>query len=155
MPRSSFQELKDGIRRIGAEFNELKIAIAVRNRERSWREFKYQLAALRFEAAFMRYAAAYREAAFNPNQPRVPAGSREGGQWAKDENVVDASGASSVTSDVTPDPIAPGTQFAQTQIEIKPEALTGDTRIDNATTKLTATLAGVMDVIEYVPGLTP
>lgn len=58
-------------------------------------------------------------------------------------------------SDANPDAIIPGAQYAQTQIEIKPSAWTADPRIDATTTKLTTTLAGVMDVVEYVSGVTP
>jgi hypothetical protein len=54
-----------------------------------------------------------------------------------------------------PDPITPGAQYAQTQIEIKPSALTADPKIDETTLKLTTTLAGVMDVVQYTPGITP
>ncbi len=40
---------------------------------------KWHVAALRFEIAMRRHALALK--AFNPDQPRVPAGSSQGGQW--------------------------------------------------------------------------
>lgn len=168
MFQTSFDELKQGFRQIHAELNELKEIVATRRSKSAWWEFKCRLAALRFEAALIRYSDACRKAGFNPSQPRMPAGSRDGGQWMSDGSDSSRGGGqtsrvrfdggsdkSPVMSDATPDVVAPGAQYAQTQIGIKPEALTGDARIDTATIKLTTTLAEVMDVIEYVPGLTP
>lgn len=48
---------------------------------------KWLAAATRFEIAMRRHDRALKYAykyGFNPNQPRVPAGQREGGQWAND-----------------------------------------------------------------------
>ena len=124
-------------------------------------------------AIFDRAMRAYRlSRKYSPDQPRVPAGSREGGQWtsgggdppsnARPENsrpirLADANHASGsrVMSDASPDPIRPGARYA-TLIEIKPEALVGDPRIVSTTVKLTAILGHVMDIVE--PGsdaLTP
>jgi hypothetical protein len=145
--------------------------LTARRRDREYREFKYKLAALRFEKALIRYLHACKKAGFNPNQPRVPRGSREGGQWTSEGSsatsrletetpvrvrLADGSGVlgSPVLSDARPDPIIPGAQYAQTQIEIKPSALTADPKIDETTVTLTTTLARVMDVVEYTPGIT-
>jgi hypothetical protein len=94
----------------------------------------------------------------------VPAGNSDGGQWTSEGGggaarvrIADAGGAltSPVMSDASPDPIISGAQYAQTQITIRPSALTGISTIDDITKKLTNTLAGVMDVVEYAPGLSP
>lgn len=56
------------------------------------------------------------EGKYSPDQPRVPAGSSEGGQWTSE-----GGGAGSgrndprVISDATPDPARPGAQYAQTR----------------------------------------
>ena len=42
---------------------------------------KYRLAGLRFELALVRYGLLLRKANFNPDQPRVPSGNPDGGQW--------------------------------------------------------------------------
>ena len=110
---------------------------------------------------------------YSPDQPRVPAGSREGGQWtsgggespsnaladsSRPVRLADAGHRSDsrVMSDASPDPIRPGARYAATEIEIKPNALVGDPRIVSTTVKLTSILAHAMDIVE--PGsdaLTP
>jgi hypothetical protein len=50
-------------------------------------------------------------------------------------------------SDATPDPIIPGAQYAQTQVEIHPSALTGISTIDDTTKTLANTLASVVDML--------
>ncbi len=117
-------------------------------------------------AIFSRYEAKYR-----PDQPRVPKGVPEGGQWTDDGGGGGSAGSQSggsgggstnersggstpdvVMSDATPDPIRPGAQYAQlTPLKIETSALTGIQRIDDTTLKLANTLARVMDVVEY-PG---
>ncbi|MDQ2084333.1 hypothetical protein RA307_29450 [Xanthobacteraceae bacterium Astr-EGSB] len=107
------------------------------------------------------------KAGFNPNQPRVPAGNPAGGQWTDGGNgtnpllnavrLADAGGVigSDVMSDASPDPLIAGAQYAMAQIEIHTDALTGIETIDETTKNLTATLAGVVDRVEYVPTMTP
>ncbi len=52
------------------------------------------------------------KAGFNPNQPRIPAGNHDGGQWTR-EGGNEASSASQVASDATPDnDWIPGAQYA-------------------------------------------
>jgi hypothetical protein len=104
---------------------------------------------------------------FNPNQPRVPAGYPTGGRWTDGGNgtnpllnavrLADAGGVigSDVMSDASPDPLIAGAQYAMAQIEIHTDALTGIETIDDTTKNLTATLAGVVDTVDYVPGMTP
>jgi hypothetical protein len=61
--------------------------MALRAIESGLLRLKWLAAATRFEIAMRRHDRALKYAykyGFNPNQPRVPAGSREGGQWAGD-----------------------------------------------------------------------
>lgn len=173
--------LKRGARQIRNEISELGELLAVRRLEKACRDIKYQLAAVRFETALIRDAVVSRKAGFNPNEPRVPAGSPEGGQWTTEGGtnnkprvgtgpksrsgggnptrvrLADASNASGspVMSDATPDPIIPGAQYAQTRINVHTSALTGISSIDDTTMRLAHTLARVKDVIDYAPDLGP
>jgi hypothetical protein len=58
-------------------------------------------------------------------------------------------------TDANPDPIIPGAQYAQTQVTVHTSALTGIESIDDTTTKLAHTLAGILDGIEILPDATP
>jgi hypothetical protein len=91
---------------------------------------RWHLAVARFELMLVKLVLQERKANFNPNQPRVPGGNPDGGQWT--------SGGTS-----------------RTQVTIDPSALTGISTIDDVTKDLTNILADVMDVVEYVPGLSP
>lgn len=118
-----------------------------------------------------RTARAYCAQKYRPNQPRVPAGSREGGRWTDANGVaisVDDGSRSrvrvpdarmvtnpAVMSDATPDPIIAGAQYAQTQVAIDTSALTGISSIDDTTKTLANTLARVKDVVNYLPDLGP
>ena len=103
------------------------------------------------------------KANFNPNQPRLPAGGPDGGQWTDEgggTTRVRAADAritltSPVMSDALPDPVIPGVMYAQTRIDIETSALTGISTIDDTTKKLTSTLVSVLDVVEHGPNLTP
>jgi hypothetical protein len=56
------------------------------------------------------------ERKYRPDQPRVPAGVREGGQWTDDERGGGIGGGINdhrIISDASPDPVRPGTQYAQ------------------------------------------
>jgi hypothetical protein len=81
---------------------------------RAWAELqaiKRELAEIRFEIKFRRLLRDLK-AGFNPNQPRVPAGSREGGQWMSGDGG-NARNDSRVLSDATPDNTwKPGAQYA-------------------------------------------
>ncbi len=98
-------------------------------------------------------AEAVAKANFNPNEPRVPRGNPDGGQWATGGG--SATDVSPVMTDANPDPLIPGARYAQTQITVHTSALTGIESIDDTTTKLTHTLAGVLDGIEILPDWTP
>jgi hypothetical protein len=50
------------------------------------------------------------ERKYSPDQPRVPAGNSDGGQWTNEGGGITDS---RVLSDATPDPIRPGAQYAQ------------------------------------------
>jgi len=102
---------------------ELSRALAVRAIEGGLLRLKWLAAATRFELAMLRHDRALK---YRPDQPRVPAGNPDGGQWTIDAG--SAGGGSStahkpaagsrrndprVLSDATPDPIRPGSQYAQ------------------------------------------
>lgn len=136
-----------------------------------------EFVALRFD--WERTIGRYYKRKYRPDQPRVPAGSREGGQWTYDggggtshreaspsSNVgagtsrvrpADESSVlgSAIMSDANPDPIIPGAQYAQTPINIDASALTGISSIDDTTRQLANTLARVKDVVNYLPDLGP
>ena len=152
-------ELERGFREIRRELDEIKKLIGIRRREKTYREIKYELAAARFETSLIRYVAACRKAGFNPGQPRVPAGSREGGRWTSDgdgsfADAGDAQG-SPVMSDTNPDSVIPGARYAQTLINIDTSALTGISTIDDTTKRLVNTLAQIKDTIGYASGFSP
>jgi hypothetical protein len=163
-------ELRRDLGQISREVSELKEMVADRRRERVLDQFRRELAYLRFETALIRRF--YVDRKFNPNQPRVPAGSREGGQWTT-EGSADTTRPSSespararraeatsilssqVMSDSTPDPIVSDAQYAQTQFNIDPSALTGVSTIDTTTKQLANTLARVKDTFESTSNLSP
>jgi len=85
MPQAStsfLNQLEVGLREIQDELSELKEILAMRRRDRVCREFKYELAALRFETILVRYAHISQKAGFRRDQPRRPKGTEEGGQWS-------------------------------------------------------------------------
>jgi hypothetical protein len=59
---------------------DIRRLMALRAIEGGLLRLKWLAAATRFELALLRHDRALK-AGFNPNEPRVPAGSREGGQW--------------------------------------------------------------------------
>jgi hypothetical protein len=73
---------------------------------------------------------------YSSDQPRVPAGNSDGGQWTSGGGI-------------DGNPIAPTQQYASTLVVKHPGARTGDPRIDQTTDKLVTALAGVMETIEY------
>jgi hypothetical protein len=103
---------------------------------------------------------------YDPNQPRVPAGNSDGGQWTRvggyeGGRTLAGLGPQSVSS--RPDmarggPIfdsaAPEVQLAATSVDIG-NALTGISTIDDTTKALTNMLVQVGDTIAYLPGRSP
>jgi hypothetical protein len=83
-------------------------------------KLKYELRAARFLRATERLIAVLRKANFDPNQPRVPAGNPDGGQWTGvGSGAATAAGRNDprVISDATPDnDWKPDTQFAQNRL---------------------------------------
>src|SRR4029077_17002051 len=71
------------------------------------------------------------EQKYSPNQPRVPAGSPEGGQWTSGARAVGNAAVADgqVLSDAGPDPIRPGAQYAQTEPRGRPIDLLEEQRL--------------------------
>jgi hypothetical protein len=88
-------------------------------------------------------------AKYSPDQPRVPAGSRDGGQWTAGG----AGGDSQTLTDENQDEWLPGAEYAQNQAVVKRSAITGNQNVDVTTVKLTALLARSMDKIDLIPNL--
>lgn len=108
-PPMSADEYERELASIRGDYLELKAVLAVRKFERTW--------------------AAFRAKAYNPDQPRVPAGNPDGGQWTYGDGAP-TSGSSDgrrndprVLSDATPDnPWKPGAQYAQNGHHTLPRA---------------------------------
>jgi hypothetical protein len=103
---------------------------------------------------------------FNPNQPRVPAGNPDGGQWTSGGNgseefvtsegdgraVYIAVGAASGDGD------ADNPEFLRVASTVAIDysrALTGISTIDQTTKALSETLARVMNAMDFIPKQTP
>lgn len=67
---------------------------------------------------------------YNPDQPRVSAGNRDGGRWTR----------------------GGGVRYAGTAVEIDASALTGIDNIDETTKRLAKILARTVDEVGHVPG---
>ena len=113
-----------------AEIEKIARALDVQIAEQQTRSRRAELAWLRRDCELLGEAIreACRElhkAGFNPNEPRVPAGNPDGGQWTREgANGTEASSLSPVVSDATPDNTwTPGAQYAAND----PPA-TGDSR---------------------------
>jgi hypothetical protein len=142
------------------------------SQERMKRLLSDSEAALRHALAFRHMGSLRRIALnrphYNPNQPRVPAGNPDGGQWTSDSDdtggIAAAEGhTQSISSqpgklmnDGGADSINRKTRVAsRTRIIIDPEVVTGISTIDDTTMALTDTLARVMDAVGQVPGISP
>jgi hypothetical protein len=97
---------------------------------------------------------------YNPDQPRVPAGNPDGGQWTSDGDGVQ--GAVFVdASDIDqsgPNPFMPDLRYVAsgTRITIDiADALTGIDNIDETTKALSETLAHTMQTMDFIPEWTP
>jgi hypothetical protein len=100
-------------------------------------------------------ASEVRKYGYSPDQPRVPPGNPEGGQWTNDNgsaptqdyspdthgSAVLASSPNAILSDATPDPIRPGAQYAQ--LNVQNNAKTNNPPIDRTTDTLLQTLARI------------
>jgi Bacterial CdiA-CT RNAse A domain len=99
-------------------------AVEQEERERELAELRDANARVRIMLADVKFELALRALGqkYSQSQPRVPAGSPEGGQWTSGANSVGNAAADSslanateqmVLSDATPDPIVAGAQYAQ------------------------------------------
>jgi Bacterial CdiA-CT RNAse A domain len=77
--------------------------------------FERELLALRHELAKIRldYELRRFQQKYSPDQPRVPAGNSDGGQWTDGEGSGAGGDGGQVLSDVTPDGVIPGAQYAE------------------------------------------
>jgi hypothetical protein len=115
-------------------------------------ELRRRLADLKFELAWRRLRRKY-----SPDQARDEQGrwTNSGNSTTAESNLVamtDGGGSAppslgEVQSDASPDPVVPGAQYAQTQIEIHPSALTGKSQIDDTTRALAEKLAVTADTV--------
>jgi hypothetical protein len=88
-------------------------------------QVRLELASLRLELALLRLGERWRKANFNPNQPRVPAGNPDGGQWTSEGGGAGRNDPR-VVSDATPDnEWKPGAQFAQRRTPRGPILING------------------------------
>jgi hypothetical protein len=114
---------------------------------------------------------------YSPDQPRVPAGNRDGGRWTTgDGGRGSSSNSSGATSDESGHPARYATRetgtltdeteggtpnsnwpskehYAATQVTVDPSAVTGNPFIDGTTAKLTAILVQIMNGLERAPGI--
>src|SRR5438128_901558 len=68
---------------------------------------------------------------YSPDQPRVPAGNSDGGQWTSGASAVGNAAVADgqVLSDAGPDPIEPGAQYAQNEPRGRPIDLLEEQRL--------------------------
>jgi hypothetical protein len=91
------------------------------------------------------------KANFNPDQPRVPAGNADGGQWTD----ADGGYTRSVSVELLGD-LSAGLQLSASQLSIDySAALTGISTIDETTKSLSETLARTMQLTDFIPEQTP
>jgi hypothetical protein len=102
---------------------------------------------------------------YNPNQPRVPAGHPDGGQWTSEGGGAAHVSAPSTSEQPTPawldlltkgvngDPAAPNVQQVALQVDMS-DAMTGISTIDDTTKALTEILVRTFETMEWV-GLSP
>jgi HK97 family phage portal protein len=100
-------------------------------------------------SSFAPSSAATLLAKYDPNQPRVPAGNSDGGQWTSGGEGGDAE---TLTDENQDEPVL-GAQYAQNQAIVKRSAITGNPTIDRTTVELTVLLARAMDKIDQIPNL--
>ncbi len=106
---------------------------------------------------------------YSPNQPRVPAGNPDGGEWTSEDESSDSPAVTDVRAESVSGPgvryaaletatqtgasRAPaGVQYASTAPPDISRALTGDSRIDDVTKKLAQIYADTIDELARLPG---
>jgi hypothetical protein len=111
------------------------------------------------------------KAGFNPNQPRVPAGNPDGGQWTNGDSgsvarvrpvgvseFPEALPESAVMNDANPGFTRVADRFPQNRSRVEIDysrALTGISTIDETTKALSETLARTMETMDFIPEWTP
>jgi hypothetical protein len=88
-------------------------------------------------------------AGFNPNQPRVPGGNPDGGQWTNDGGSAPSRLVAYADAEtVSPNPDNPAVQLVASRVIVDySEALTGISRIDDTTKALIGTLGTVVAML--------
>ena len=137
---------------------------AAREREERQRRLeilrlKSDIAALRFKRAMVLHMIALQRAAkFNPSQPRVPAGNPDGGQWTSEGGTAVGSGSNGLVAYADAESVSsntdnPAVQLVASKVTVDySEALTGISRIDDATKSLIGTLATVVAMLPVGSG---
>lgn len=103
-----------------------------------------------------------RKHGYDPNQPRVPTGHPDGGQWTSNgrgaarHSGFQAFADLSEEQDESIDLVRPRAQFVSSRVTIEySRALTGISRIDDTTRALNKILASTMETMEVIPTWTP
>lgn len=129
-------------------------------------ELRRNLTAARAELFSIKKLLRARRIKFSPDQPRVPAGQREGGQWTNSGGSAAAGQRENVGHvDVSFDSIDAAVDGANQNVQQiasrkvvtldYSRALTGISTIDNATKALSESLAQTMESVDFIPGWTP
>lgn len=113
-----------------AEEDEIARAVTIEEYEVERLKLRRALAELKFELAWRRLCRKY---GYNPNQPRVPSGNPDGGQWT-DVGGTSGSGRNDlrVISDAVQDSPKPGAQYAQYRASVRPLLLNGQWQVPTA-----------------------
>ncbi len=111
------QTSRDAVTETQAAYEDINAACEL---ARNLAEIKQLRAELRTIQAFLAYRRAYRRYAefckYRPDQPRVPAGNRDGGQWRRDGGGSAGGNDPRVLSDADPENTwEPGAQYAQNE----------------------------------------
>ena len=108
--QSELTDLQSEIAEFRSLLREVKEVRALRRLRQKHLDLKCELAALTVKDVFARYFEQCRKAGFNPNQPRVPAGNSDGGQWTSEGG--GGLNDSRVISDAVDNDWMPGAQYA-------------------------------------------
>jgi len=132
--------------------------------ERELLEMRRFVADARAEILSLKSLLRARSVKFSPDQPRVPAGQREGGQWTNSGGS-SGSGQNVGHVDVSFDSVERSENSADQSVQRiasrkivtldYSRALTGISTIDNATKALSELLAKSMESVDFIPESTP
>ncbi len=115
---------------VRAEIMKAMRTLAAQEEDEAFRRRRAEFAALRLDCELLAVSlrndcrnyvsvvsAELRKAGYNPNEPRVPAGNPNGGEWTRESEGSDSTDPSPVLSDATPDNgWIPGAQYAANDI---------------------------------------